>query len=45
MDINCMLDAAYITAICTVIRYLVGAEGMKFGWVLVRTIARWAVGK
>ena len=45
MDINTGLDMAYITAICVVIRYLVGAEGMKFGWLLVRTIARWAVGK
>ena len=45
MEINHMLDAAYITAICAVIRYLVGADGIKFGWVIVRTVARWAVGK
>ena len=45
MDINQMVDFAYLAVICTGIRYVVGADGVKFGWLLLRTIARWAVGK
>lgn len=42
---NVLVEVTYLTVVCAVIRFLVGAEGIKFGWVVVKTIARWAVGK
>jgi hypothetical protein len=45
LDINQALDLAYITTLCGIIRFYVGKDGIKFGWTLIKTIARWAVGK
>ena len=42
---NFILDASYVTVVSIGIRYVVGAEGIRFGWDLVKTIARLAVNK
>jgi len=42
---NFILDGLELTVVCTGICYVVGKEGIKFGWSFVKTVARLAVGK
>lgn len=44
MELNTILDITYVTAVCTVIRFLVGSEGIQFGWTVIKTLAGWARG-